>query len=68
MSTLDKRLRDLERKAEPGKIVVCWMKEGSRYKLTPEEEAAKLAAARQEAGPNGTVVIVTRTRNPSATL
>ncbi len=69
MASIDKRLSDLEHRAtEPGKIAVCWMKEGSRYDLTPQEAAAKLATAREEAGPNGTVLIVRYTRNPSATL
>lgn len=62
MSTraMHKRLAELEQKqTRPQKIVfVCTTHDGNSTgrELTPEEGAARLAAAHAEAGPNGLVV------------
>ncbi len=60
----NKRLSGLEQKAAPPKYVVCRMESEEGRGLTEEEEAAKLALAWREAGPNGTVVVVRWARRP----
>lgn len=58
MASLEKRLDALEQAAAPRRTVVVAMIGDDWQKLTEPERAAKLAAARQQAGPRGTVICI----------
>ncbi len=61
MTPVSKRLAALEHKSMPadaGRIVLCELcDKGTHERLTRDMEAQRMAAAREQAGPNGMVVV-----------
>lgn len=70
MTTIEKRLDDLEEKVNPpqaGQLAVCWLVKCPRslcaderlwQEPTPEEKERRIAEAHERAGENGVVLVV----------